>query len=80
MKQEIHGSTDVTSHFIKQAWVLAMAMDWETQVVYNFFFQEKRTWIRCDEFTCSVIVNEIFSRSSCPAHIFRVSVDRTMNG
>ena len=26
MKREIHGSTDVTSHFIDQAWVLATAM------------------------------------------------------
>ena len=25
MKREIHGSTDVTSHFIEQAWVLANA-------------------------------------------------------
>ena len=26
MKREIHGSTSVTSHFIAQAWVIAMAM------------------------------------------------------
>ena len=25
MKREIHGSTDVTSHFIEQAWILATA-------------------------------------------------------
>ena len=42
MKQEIHGSTSVMSHFIAQAWVITMATlspsDLTSQGKKNFFF------------------------------------------
>ena len=33
MKREIHGSTDVTSHFIEQTWVLVTATTQDSEQV-----------------------------------------------